>query len=628
MDSDTSSAAADRTPKEGRGDWRLAGLLILFASVAVYFTIKIPAFETPDEFQHYAFVQHVVTWFDLPKSEPDTPGLWRQQGVQAPLYYIAGALLTIWVDHSEFPTTAHRVNFFAKLGVNDAQDNRNFFMPHADDGWPWRKEFLALHILRIFSVGLACLSLYALHRFLILFLERRTALLGVAVCAFIPQFVFISAAASNDNLVVLAGCLVVWQLAEWIRKWSAEPQSALYRHAWRIGLLLALALLAKLSGIGLLGVAGAAAAWIAWRRRSFICLWSLSWRMAVPVVAGSGWWFLRNLWLYQDPLAWNIWRANITLRPGPLTLGQLATEFPALLKSFWGLFGWLTVPFPPLVYGVALALVALVGILFLFWLRKTLRTQPTDAYLLESETFASGFLAFLWLGVLTLSWLRFSLIAQAAQGRYFFPAMAAYGLAIGLGCSFLSARFQKLAGLIPAAMLALCIATPTWILDPAYEPPDFAQHAGEALAARQAVSGADLTSPELRLVGLGLPTDVVPGRSYPVFLRMQAIGEVTQDYAFFFHYRDEEGQIVAQYDGLPGGGMWPTTQWRQGETRTDRIYVHIPADLEPGTHGNIVMGLYNPWTWMRAFWQEAGGAPSETPPNEIVVESFEVKPAQ
>ena len=68
--------------------------MAIFATVAIYFSIKVPAFETPDEFQHYAFVQHVVTWHDLPKSENDTPGLWRQQGVQAPLYYLAGALLT------------------------------------------------------------------------------------------------------------------------------------------------------------------------------------------------------------------------------------------------------------------------------------------------------------------------------------------------------------------------------------------------------------------------------------------------------------------------------------------------------------------------------------------------------
>ena len=57
-------------------------LLLLFGLAAGYFSIQVPAFETPDEFQHYAVVQHIVTWYDLPKSEPNTPGLWRQQGVQ------------------------------------------------------------------------------------------------------------------------------------------------------------------------------------------------------------------------------------------------------------------------------------------------------------------------------------------------------------------------------------------------------------------------------------------------------------------------------------------------------------------------------------------------------------------
>ncbi len=623
-----------RTFKAGRArpassapDWGLRGLLAVFATVAVYFSIKVPAFETPDEFQHYAFVQHVVTWYDLPKSEASTPGLWRQQGVQAPLYYIAGALLTSWVDQSALPITAHRVNRFARLGQADAQDNRNYFLPHADDAWPWSHEFLALHILRFFSIGLGCLSLWATFRFLQLFLERDVALLSTALCAFIPQFVFISSAASNDNLVVAMACLVIWQLAEMLRSSQTDSDGAvLHGAAWRVGLLLAGALLAKLSGIGLLGVAACTGIWIAWRRQAGQLLWQLGWRMALPVGLGAGWWFGRNLWLYGDPLAWNIWKANITLRPEALSPDQLVAELPGLFRSFWGLFGWLTVPYPDYVYQGLAGLSVLLLLLFCYWIVRTSRSLHGETYLLEHGAFMQGFLAFLWFGVLTVSWLRFMWIAPAAQGRYFFPALTMAGLALGLGITLLPPQGRKIAWVLPVGLTILCLVTPIWILDPAYAPPPSAQYAAQALVPRQAEVGQHIAQPEFRLIGSSLPAEIAPGQSYPVYLRLETVGPVPQDYALFVHYRNTEGIVLAQYDGIPGGGLWPTTQWPTGEIRTEHFIMTMPASLDRGAQGQIVFGFYNPWTWIRPIWNipDAEQAGSGAMPNEIVLGTFTV----
>lgn len=623
----TSRSDPTRTASSPRA-WGLWSLLAVFAAAAVYFSIKVPAFETPDEFQHYAFVQHVVTWYDLPKSEAQTPGLWRQQGVQAPLYYIAGALLTAWVDQSTLQTTAHRVNRFAKLGQADAQDNRNYFLPHADDAWPWRNEFLALHILRFLSIGLGCLSLWATLRFLQLFLDPPTALLCTATCAFIPQFVFISSAASNDNLIIAAACLVVWQLAEMVRLSQTDAGDAgLHKAAWRIGLLLAMALLAKLSGLGLLGVAALTSAWIAWRRNSGRLLWQLGWRLATAVLLGAGWWFGRNLWLYGDPLAWNVWEANITLRPGALSLGQLAAELPGLLHSFWGLFGWLTVPYPDYVYQGLAWLSALLLLAFGLWLVRAARALHSDTYLLENGKFMQGCLAFLWLGALTASWLRFMWIAPAAQGRYFFPALPAIGLALGLGMTLLPPQSRKTAWTLPAGLAILCLSTPTWILDAAYVPPPATQYAEVKLAPHRAAVGQDPDRPEFRLIGSSLPAEVVPGQSYPVYLRLEAVGPPLQDYAVFVHFRDAAGNVLTQYDGLPGGGLWPTTQWPVGETRTEHFTMTMPASLDIGAQGQIVFGFYNPWTWMRPTWRLPETAAGGPYPNEIVLGPFAVTPA-
>lgn len=601
-------------------------LLILFALTAGYFSIRVPAFETPDEFQHYAFVQHLVTWYDLPQSEPDTPGLWRQQGVQAPLYYMGGALLTFWIDQSEFPQTAYRVNYFARLGQTQAQDNRNFFLPHADDGWPWRKEFLALHILRFYSVCLSCVALYAIYRFVRLFLDRDRALLGVAVCAFIPQFVFISGAASNDNLVMAMVTLFLWQLAVFVQAGRetepAERARALYPLAIRLGIVLAAALLAKLSALGLIGVAGLALGWIAWRQREARLLWTLGGRVFIPALLLAGWWFGRNVWMYGDPLAWNIWTANITLRTSPLTLGQLQAELPLLFQSFWGLFGWLTAPYPPFIYTILGGLTALVLVAFGIWLVRAIRTLDPSLYLLENTRFFQASLAWIWLGVLVISWLRFMLVATAAQGRYFFPALPALALAVGLSLSLLPAHLRKAAWIVPCALLGLTVATPHWIIDRAYTPPSVDQYATAELHPLDAVAGHDPAHPDFALLGIDIPRDFLPGTHYPVLVRLQALNPVAEDYAIFVHLRDASGNVVAQYDGMPGDGLWPTSQWPVGETRTERLVLRIPPDVPSQTAGQIFFGFYNTWTWIRPLWHDRRQPAAEPYPNELVLGSF------
>lgn len=606
-------------------------LLLLFGLAAGYFSVQVPAFETPDEFQHYAVVQHIVTWYDLPKSEPNTPGLWRQQGVQAPLYYIAGALLTFWIDQSDLPQTAHRVNRFARLGQTYATDNRNFFLPHADDGWVWQREFLALHILRIFSVCLSCLTLYAVYRFVRLLLCHELALLGTATCAFIPQFIFIAGAASNDNLINALACLLLWRLALWTMEASSDSADGIacfQRRPWELGGLLALALLAKLSSLGLIAVSGLAVAWVAWQRGSRHVLWTVGWRMAAAVAVLAGWWFGRNIWLYRDPLAWNIWEANITLRGAPLQTGDLRRELPGMFQSFWGQFGWLTVPYPDWVYGVLSLVSLLLAMGAAIWLWRAARALDPEQYLLENPRVVQASLAVAWLGLLLLSWLRFMLIAPAAQGRYLFPALCALALGVSLGLALLPRRLRRFAWCLPACLLVLGIATPTWIIRPAYVPPSYAQHASQVLTPADAIVGHDLTQPEFQLEGMGLADTFVPGATYPVFVRLSALNPVSEDYALFLHLRDEAGQVVAQYDGIPGGGLWPTSQWPVAETRTEMFTLPVSRHVEPGTKGTIVFGLYHPWTWMRPHWcnqQDASDCHGAADmPNEYEVGPFQI----
>ena len=598
--------------------------------VAGYFSVRVPAFETPDEFQHYAFVQHVVTWYDLPQSEPNTPGLWRQQGVQAPLYYLLGTGLTFWIDQSDFPVTAHRVNRFAALGSAHTPINRNFFLAHADDGWPWQKEFLALHILRFSSVLMSCLTLYAVYRFSRLVLSHELALLGTATCGFIPQFVFIAGAASNDNLVTMMACLFLWRLAAWVKECCGpdhDRHQCFHRTPWQLGILLAAALLAKLTALGLIGLTALTVTWVAWQRKNILVLWTVGWRMAVTVLLLAGWWFGRNVWMYGDLLAWNVWEANIVLRPSPLQISDLRAELPVMFQNFWGLFGWNTVPYPSYVYTVLTYLSLLLGMGTVLGLFRTLRSRDRSLAWWQNPSWVPALLAVLWLGILLVSWFRFMLIAPAGQGRYLFPAFSALALAIGLALSWLPTQFRNLAWLLPGALLALCVITPSWIIHRAYVPPPVTQYDWMDLTPVNAISGPDLAQPEFHLIGIGIDQELQPGTWHRAHIRLQALNPISQDYALFLHLRDPAGNIVAQYDGIPGGGLWATSQWPIAQIRTEAFSFFLPDHVAPGTTGTIVMGLYNPWTWIRPLWQdhERTSVQGDESLNEYVVGPFQVE---
>jgi len=54
---------------------------------------------------------------------------------------------------------------------------------------------------------------------------------------------------------------------------------------------------------------------------------------------------------------------------------------------------------------------------------------------------------------------------------------------------------------------------------------------------------------------------------------------------------DEDGEILAQRDSEPGGGLALTTTWTPGETITDNHGVLVPFEGQPGRY-SLVLGLY------------------------------------
>jgi hypothetical protein len=98
-----------------------------------------------------------------------------------------------------------------------------------------------------------------------------------------------------------------------------------------------------------------------------------------------------------------------------------------------------------------------------------------------------------------------------------------------------------------------------------------------------------------------------------LFWRADALPQT--DYSVFFHLRDGANQIVAQKDGPPAGGRYPTGLWEPGEIIVDDISLSL-AELPPGRYQPVV-GLYNLATGERL-------ATPDNPANEIALEPVDL----
>ncbi len=97
----------------------------------------------------------------------------------------------------------------------------------------------------------------------------------------------------------------------------------------------------------------------------------------------------------------------------------------------------------------------------------------------------------------------------------------------------------------------------------------------------------------ITLVGYTLTkTDLRPGDIVPVTLFWQTAVPLDQRYKVFLHLVGPDGQLAAQRDSEPGGGLNLTTIWSPDETVIDNHGLLLPADLPPGRY-TLLLGLYD-----------------------------------
>ncbi len=561
--------------------WPLLLIILLFTLISGIYSVANPLFEAPDEVWHYGYVHWLAGGHGLAKPD-DAAGAarWAQEGSQPPLYYLLSALLTAAVPQGEWDA-AVRYNPHTAVGNADSFGNRNYLLHGTWDRWPWRDVALGAHIVRFFSILLGVLTIvctYAVGRSLA---PRWLAVapLSAALVAFNPQFLFISASVSNDNLVTAICAAGVW-LCLRIAVSQSRPR---WRWFFVLGLLVGLAALSKLSGLLLGGFALVALTIAAWRLRSWR-LWLESGAVVVAVaLLVAGWWYWRNWQLYADPLGLSGMFALLPARTeaaGPAELWALA---PGVWRSTWAVFGWFNVKVDDWVYWLysLLTLAGLGG-----WLVVALRRERRQAGQLSWLTAA---LALLWSFAVGLALVRWAQI-NYPQGRLLFPALAAAMplLAVGLLAWWPLAWQTAVAASGALGMAILAAAVPFLWIAPVYAPPPLA-----APAAALPNPVAKAVGAHVQLIGYIYDSGPLrPGDEFDITLYWRSDALLPVDYSVFVHLVDELDIVQAQSDSHPAQGSRPTSGWAAGDIVVDRHRLRLPAGLPAPGRLRVEVGMY------------------------------------
>ncbi|MEA3308573.1 MAG: glycosyltransferase family 39 protein [Chloroflexota bacterium] len=102
----------------------------------------------------------------------------------------------------------------------------------------------------------------------------------------------------------------------------------------------------------------------------------------------------------------------------------------------------------------------------------------------------------------------------------------------------------------------------------------------------------------IELLGYNIPDVVRSQRPLTLTLYWRTGAPLSADYKVFVHLRDAAGAIIAQHDGQPRGGRYPTTTWRADELIPDTHQLAIPT-LAPGQELQLLVGLYHQETLER-----------------------------
>jgi len=556
-------------------EWAVVGaILLLFLCFGLWYSLVVPPFEAPDEIHHYAFARHLSQGNDLPVQTAESNGPWEHEGTQAPLYYFLVGRLISGIDQSDFDQI-NILNPHANLGDPLFPGNKNRML-YSSRQLPLTGANLAVHVGRWFSLFLGLITLlftYAIAK-LALPGSLLLPLLVLLTVAAIPQFQFISATVSNDNLAIALSTATLFWLARLLTR--TDEAGAWYE--WPVlGLLLGLAALSKLHALGLFLLSGSAVLALAWLHQERWLPIRAGLLVLIPALLIAGWWYWRNYTLYGEWLGVNQLLTINGLRVDSRTLDQLLGELRGVRYSFWGLFGWFSILMPGFVYVALDVLTVVVAGGVTIGLVGAWQRGPAT---LKMPHMRVQLLLLLWLLMLIglmFYWLTF---ATSGQGRLLFPAISAYGVSIVVGLALwiqLAPASWRLPLflLLPVGLFVSSLYTLVVLLPASYHAPSALTRIPPQATAYEityGVAGGD----EIELLAVEMDEGrFQPGDEVNVTLYMRAVAPIKRDYPLFVQLLGQEDLVVGNVTTHPGWGRLPTTLWQPGQIYADHYRVPV-----------------------------------------------------
>jgi 4-amino-4-deoxy-L-arabinose transferase-like glycosyltransferase len=553
-------------------------LVVGFGVLALFYSFTVPVWEAPDEINHFQFVRHLLSSRRLPRQQVG-------QLIEAhhpPFYYILAALVASPADLNGSAGAFRPNPDFRWAGGTEP----NISFHHSAETFPYRGQALAVHLIRFVSVlmGTATVALTIAIGWRIFPQQPLVGLLAGALTAFNAQFLFISSAVNNDNLVILAVTGAIWQTLRAMK----QPQEL--RQWFYLGLWLTVGVLAKVSALVMVGLAGLVLLLSGFSKQGPRILWRNLLAMGSVIVIGSGWWFLRNQLRYGDPLGWTAFEGVYadTLRRAPLRSQDIVDFFNVQFHSFWGVFGWMTVPAPDWYYTAIKIVLGLALVGCVFYLNRAwsnhLSGYQKRALLLLIAVFV-GYELFLLATITRLD-------ASLYQGRHLFPAIAPISLLVArgllqlLGPISVQRRLAVVAG-SGAVLCAVAAFMAVGVIGPTYEMTSLPKKTLWFIPNKVDATFGDM-------IGLrAYEVEPLDGEEQiALTLYWQALRRPDFNYSAFVHVVDAGGQLAGQSDGAPGEATaYPLQNWQPGDIVADRRVLSVSVDHFE--QYRLRVGLYN-----------------------------------
>ncbi|MXX51195.1 MAG: glycosyltransferase family 39 protein [Chloroflexi bacterium] len=585
----------------------LQWLLGFYAIFGVLYLFATPIFEANEELWHFGYVQRLRETSSLPVQDlamRDT--VYGQHGSQPPLYYLAIAAVTapIRLDDAD---AYRQLNPHVLDNQPAAFGNKNR-VAHDESLPAGQGTGLAVLVARIVGLLLGAGTIYFVYHIGQIIAPQRptVAFVAAALTALNPMFIFVSASVNNDSLAMCLNSALVLLLLRTLRDGFST------RASLAMALPFGLACLTKITSLVLLPALLGVALFLRRKtgdRRGLLTMLAL---LALGWLLIAGWWYIRNLQLYGEPLGIITQTTLAGTRGMYFDLADLFTEFHQFRMSYWGLFGASNIQLGSIVYVLfdLATFLSLAGCLFLILQLLAIRDFAYARYELAHLLTLAGSLALLWLGILYLSSLT-----PVTQGRLLFP----------------------LIGVI-SPLLAVGLVEAVWWLVFWLRPPslDFVR-AGDAVPA-QLLRGSMLW--QLRALGIiaflvpltviagqydaPSPVDSPPPNSRPVYadygdvaliayehsdrrysagdqvrltLYWQVLAPSTDDNSLALRLVDDNLHAIGSYTTYPGAGSLRTSQWREAAIYPDEYIIPISA----AAYGGYPLDL-------RVEWQGKSGS--------------------